>query len=108
MDEINRIERGLGDMNSKLKNDITDKLFEAILSLESIEECYRFFEDLGTVSEIHSFAQRLEVAKLLQDGLKYNEIIDRTGASAATISRVKKSLLYGADGYKLVLDRIKG
>lgn len=93
-------------MNSKLKNDMTDKLFEAILSLESIDECYRFFEDIGTISEIHSFAQRLEVAILLQDGYKYAEISERTGASAATISRVNKCLNYGADGYKLVLDRI--
>lgn len=94
-------------MNSKLKDEMTDRLFEAILKLNTVDECYSFFEDIGTVSEIKAFAQRLEVARLLKLGLKYNYISDKTGASTATISRVSKCLNYGADGYNLVLDRME-
>jgi len=94
-------------MRDKLRDDITDKLFEAILLLENIDECYRFFEDIGTVNEIKGFAQRLEVAKLLDGGYKYSDISERTGASPATISRVSKCLNYGEDGYNLILDKLK-
>lgn len=94
-------------MNPKLKDQATDRLFEAILSLETIEECYNFFEDLGTVAEIKAFAQRFEVASMLMDKKTYREIREKTGASEATISRVNKCLFYGADGYKLVLERLK-
>jgi len=94
-------------LNSKIKDEVTDKLFEAVLLLESIEECYDFFEDICTISEIKALAQRLEVAKLLKKGVTYSEIADRTGASTATISRVNKCLNYGADGYNMILDRLE-
>ncbi|HYG58554.1 MAG TPA: YerC/YecD family TrpR-related protein [Symbiobacteriaceae bacterium] len=94
-------------MNEKLRDQLVDKLFEAILTLETVEECYRFFEDLATVSEIKALAQRLEVAKMLDIGMTYEDIVDATGASTATISRVKKCLNYGADGYRVVLERIQ-
>lgn len=93
-------------MNSKIKDDVTDKLFEAILTLKNVEECYAFFEDICTVHEIKSLAQRLEVARMLQDKRTYIEIQQVTHASTATISRVNRCLSYGSDGYKLVLDRI--
>jgi len=93
-------------MNSKIKDDLTDNLFEAVLQLRSVEECYRFFEDICTISEIKALAQRLEVAKTLRQGKTYTEIGERTGASTATISRVNRCLNYGADGYKMILDRI--
>ncbi len=94
-------------MNSKIKDDLTDKLFEGILTLSTVEECYAFFEDICTVHEIKSLAQRLEVAKMLQDKKTYIEIQQATGASTATISRVNRCLSYGSDGYKIVLDRVK-
>lgn len=94
-------------MNQKLKDEPTDRLFMAMLSLETIEECYDFFEDLGTVAEIKAFAQRFEVAGMLTDKKTYREIHEKTGTSEATISRVNKSLYYGADGYKLVLERLR-
>ena len=93
--------------NSKLKDESVDKLFEAILLLQNVEECYRFFEDICTVSEIKSLAQRLEVAKMLMENKTYTLISNLTGASTATISRVKRSLDYGADGYRLVLERLR-
>ena len=92
---------------SKLKCEEVDELFEAILSLENEEECYRFFEDICTVNELHAIAQRLHVAKLLNDKNTYNEIEEITKASTATISRINKCLQYGADGYKIVLERNK-
>ena len=82
-------------------------LFEAILSLETPEECRAFFQDLCTVAELRAMSQRLEVAQLLDKGLIYNDILQRTGASSATISRVNRALQYGADGYKTVLPRLK-
>ena len=94
-------------MNSKLKSDNADGLFKAILTLETIEECYNFFEDLCTVSEIKSLAQRLDVAMRLSKKEKYSDIEKETGASSATISRVNRALNYGADGYNLIIDRIK-
>lgn len=93
--------------DSKLKNEQTDLLFEAILSLNSLEECYRLFEDLCTIHEIQALAQRLEVAKLLRERTTYHEIAERTGASTATISRVNRCLTYGSDGYNIVLDRME-
>jgi TrpR-related protein YerC/YecD len=91
---------------SKIKNATVDRLFEAILQLKDIDECYRFFEDLCTINEIKSLAQRLEVAEMLRNGETYNEIAERTGASTATISRVNRCLEYGAGGYQLILDRL--
>lgn len=93
-------------MNSKIKDDSTDRLFEAILTLENVEECYAFFEDICTVNEIKSLAQRLEVAKMLQQKKTYQDIQQITHASTATISRVNRCLSYGSDGYKLILDRV--
>jgi TrpR-related protein YerC/YecD len=93
-------------MNSKIRDELTDKLFEAILLLDNIEECYDFFEDICTISEIKAMAQRLEVARMLREGKTYTEISERTGASTATISRINRALNYGADGYKKILDRM--
>lgn len=91
----------------RLHEESVDNLFEAILTLESLDECYKFFEDIGTINEIKSFAQRFEVAKMLSDGAKYGDIVSKTGASTATISRVSKCLNYGSDGYNLVIERLK-
>jgi len=95
-------------MKSKIKDEHIDRLFEAVLLLKNIDECYMFFEDLCTITEIKALAQRLEVAKMLRNGITYSEISEKTGASTATISRVNRYLNYGADGYKLVLDRLEG
>lgn len=91
---------------SKIKDEHVDKLFEAILMLKDMEECYRFFEDIATINEVKSLAQRLEVAKMLRDKKTYIEIAEKTGASTATISRVNRALNYGANGYKIILDRL--
>ena len=94
-------------MNQKLKNPMHDQLFRAVLSLETIEECYEFFEDICTIGELKSISQRLEVARLLKAGTGYEQIVELTGASTATISRVKRCLNYGADGYNKILPRIE-
>jgi len=94
-------------MNSKIKDDLADNLFQAILLLKDLNECYNFFEDVCTISEIKALAQRLEVAKMLRLGKTYIDIGDKTGVSTATISRVNRCLNYGADGYKMILDRIQ-
>lgn len=91
---------------SKFKNKEIDELFEAILSLENEEECYRFFEDICTIKELQSIAQRLHVAKLLREKKTYSDIEEITKASTATISRINKCLMYGSDGYQLILDRL--
>ncbi len=95
-------------MNSKLKDAHMDELFEGVLSLTSVEECYNFLEDLCTITELRAMAQRFQVAKMLDDGQIYSDIVKETGASTATISRVNKCLIYGTDGYRMVLDRAKG
>ncbi|MDD3068210.1 MAG: YerC/YecD family TrpR-related protein [Acholeplasmataceae bacterium] len=92
---------------SKFANQDIDDLYEAILTLDSVEECYRFFEDLCTVKEIFDMAQRLKVAKMLVDKKPYLEITHETKASTATISRVNKSLIYGAEGYHLYFKKKK-
>ena len=92
---------------SRLQDPFIDKLFEALQLLDSEEEYYRFFEDICTIAELKAIAQRLEVAKMLAAEKTYTDIAQATGASTATISRVKKCLNYGADGYKLVLGRLK-
>lgn len=94
-------------VNPKLKDELTDQLCDAVLSLSSREECYQFFEDVCTIGELKALAQRLEVARMLEGGHTYDDIVARTGASTATISRVKRCLNYGADGYKIVLERRK-
>lgn len=91
---------------SKFKRDDIDELFKAILTLQDEEDCYRFFEDICTINEIHAIAQRLQVAKLLNKKKTYSEIEEATKASTATISRINKCLVYGADGYKRVLERL--
>ncbi|MCT4595352.1 MAG: YerC/YecD family TrpR-related protein [Anaeromicrobium sp.] len=93
--------------DSKLKSQFIDELFDAFMLLESKEEYYRFFEDICTVKEIQSLAQRLKVAKLLREKKTYNEIEEITGTSTATISRINRCLSYGADGYNLILDRLE-
>ncbi|RQD72573.1 MAG: TrpR-like protein YerC/YecD [Tindallia sp. MSAO_Bac2] len=92
---------------SKIKDPFVDELFKAILALETEEECYRFFEDICTIKEIQSISQRLAVAKLLKEKKTYTEIEKQTGASTATISRVNRCLLYGADGYQRILKRLE-
>ena len=94
-------------VNPKLRDELADQLCEAVLSLKNLEEWYQFFEDVCTIGEMRALAQRLEVARMLDAGHTYDEIVARTGASTATISRVKRCLHYGADGYKLVLERLK-
>lgn len=94
-------------MNNKLENKNVDFLFKAILALENREECYDFFEDLCTVQELKTLSQRLVVAKMLSEKCVYTDIVEETGASTATISRVNRSLQYGCDGYDKIFDRIK-
>ena len=84
-----------------------DLLMQAVLNLETMEDAYRFFEDVCTMNEIMSISQRYEVARMLTEGQTYNEIAEHTGASTATISRVNRSLTYGNDGYSIVFDRMK-
>lgn len=91
----------------KLHNKDVDTLFEAILSLKTVEECYTFFEDACTIKEIIEIAQRLKAAKMLRDGVNYAVISKETGMSTATISRVNKCLEYGNGGYNTVLDRLE-
>ncbi|MDN6260899.1 MAG: YerC/YecD family TrpR-related protein [Staphylococcus simulans] len=90
----------------KLRGKALDELFDAILTLENREECYQFFDDLCTVNEIQSLSQRLQVAKMIKQGYTYATIEKETGASTATISRVKRSLQCGNDAYTVVLDRM--
>lgn len=91
----------------RIKSEQADLLMEAILQLSSVEDAYRFFEDICTIAEVRSMAQRLEVAVLLRNRVTYQEIAKQTGASSATISRVNRALLYGADGYTRVLDALE-
>ena len=88
------------------KDCFTDQLFKAILLLKDESECSNFFEDIATINEIKEFSQRFEVARMLYNGMTYDEIAEKTRASSATISRVKKCLNYGADGYKVILDKM--
>lgn len=94
-------------MNEKIHKESMDQLFAGILSLQTVEECYNFFEDLCTITELFAMAQRFQVATMLSDGRIYSDIVKATGASTATISRVNKCLSYGSDGYRLVLARRK-
>ena len=86
----------------------SDNLYRAVLSLKTMDECKHFFQDLCTVSELQAMEQRFEVALLQDEGMIYNDILERTGASSATISRVNRALQYGADGYRAVLPRLRG
>ncbi|MBK5242081.1 YerC/YecD family TrpR-related protein [Clostridium sp.] len=96
----------MSEYSSKLQSKDMDFLFEGVLSLQTKEECYSFFEDLCTINEIKAFEQRLQVAKMLADKKTYLDIASTTGASTATISRINRSLNYGSDGYKLILGRL--
>ncbi len=91
--------------DSKIKSEEADELFKAILSLENVEECYRFFEDICTINEIRDIAQRLEVARLLGKGETVAAIATKTGASTTTVSRVNRCLQYGSGGYKIVFKK---
>ena len=91
----------------RIKSEQADLLMEAILHLKNTDDAYRFFEDICTIAEVKSMAQRIEVARLLRAGVTYQEIARETGASSATISRVNRALLYGADGYRRVLDALE-
>lgn len=93
--------------DSKIKSEQADLFMRAVLQLKDEEEAYRFFEDVCTIPELRSIAQRLEVAAMLRSKVTYQEIARRTGASSATISRVNRALLYGAEGYNRVLDRLE-
>lgn len=90
-----------------VKNEDTDRLCAAVLSLETVEQCYNFFEDVCTIKELQALSQRLEVARLLREKKTFSEIVAETGASTATISRVNRCLMYGAGGYSYVLDRLE-
>lgn len=94
-------------MNNKLKEKNFDFLIDAILTLESKEECYNFFEDLCTIPELKAMSQRLQVAKMLSESRVYSDIVAETGASTATISRVNRSLIYGSDGYTVAFKRLE-
>ena len=89
------------------KKEKNEDFYKAILLLKDEEECYNFFQDLCTIPELRSMEQRYEVATLLNNGLIYNDILERTGASSATISRVNRSLIYGAGGYESVLEKMR-
>lgn len=94
-------------MSKVYEKSSSDTLYKAIVSLKDIDECRRFLQDLCTVSELKAMEQRMEVAMLLDEGLIYSDILDRTGASSATISRVNRCLHYGADGYQAIIPRLK-
>lgn len=94
-------------MNKLPKKPRNEKMYEAILSLQTLDECMRFFDDLCTVTELMAMEQRFQVALCLNNGMIYNEILAETGASSATISRVNRSLQFGSDGYSVVFERLK-
>ncbi len=94
-------------MSRKLQDDNLDFLFKAVLALENVDECYDFFEDLCTIQELKAISQRLVVAKMLSEKCVYTDIVNKTGASTATISRVNRSLQYGCDGYDKIFERIR-
>ena len=101
------IERGIVmAVNEKLRDHLHDQLFRAILELKSVDECYEFFEDLCTIQEMKAISARLEVARMLKDGDIYEDIVRKTGASTATISRIKRCLVYGSGGYEKILMRM--
>ena len=94
-------------MNKLPKKPRNENMYKAILTLKNVDECMKFFDDLCTVSELMAMEQRYQVARCLNDGMIYNDILEQTGASSATISRVNRSLQYGSGGYSIVFDRMK-
>ena len=95
-------------MNSNLSRDTFDDLFSAIVSIDNLDDCYDFFDDLCTIQELKAIAQRFHVARMLRQKKVYSDIVKETGASTATISRVNRCLHYGAEGYHTVIPRLKG
>ena len=93
-------------MNKQNKKPRSDELYKAILTLKTVDECKMFFDDLCTVTELQAIEQRYQVATYLSQGMIYNDILEKTGASSATISRVNRSLQYGKGGYAVVFDRL--
>ena len=93
-------------MNKRIKKERYEEMYQAILQMQTVEECMKFFDDLCTVTELQAMEQRYQVATLLHQGMIYNDILGITGASSATISRVNRSLQYGADGYALAFERL--
>ena len=93
---------------SRLQNEQADLLARAFLTLESMEDCYRLFEDLFTIREVQDLSSRMEIAMMLRDKITYNEIVEKTGASTATIGRVNRALNYGAGGYERVIEKLRG
>lgn len=93
-------------VNEKLRDHLHDQLFRAILELKSVDECYEFFEDICTIQEMKAISARLEVARMLKAGDIYEDIVQKTGASTATISRIKRCLVYGSGGYEKILSRM--
>ena len=92
---------------SRLQSEQADLLARAFLALDSMEDCYRLFEDLFTIREVQDLSSRMEIAMMLRDRITYNEIVEKTGASTATIGRVNRALNYGAGGYELAFERLK-
>ncbi len=90
------------------RDEQTDTLFRSILALRDLDECYKYFEDLCTVKEIRDLGQRLTIAAMLAEGSSYLQAAEKVGVSSATVGRVKKCLDYGAGGYRLVLERLRG
>lgn len=95
-------------MNKNLNQPKYEDMYKAILTLKTVDECMRFFEDLCSITELKAMEQRFHVAQLLDKGMIYNDILEQTGASSATISRVNRSLRYGEDGYAIVFERLRG
>ena len=93
---------------SRLQSERVDLLAKAFLAMESVEDCYRLFEDLFTIREVQDLSSRMEIAMMLRDKITYNEIVEKTGASTATIGRVNRALNYGAGGYERVIEKLKG
>ena len=93
-------------MNKRLKKTRNDDMYKAILTLKTVEECKKFFDDLCTVTELQAMEQRFQVAMYLDQGMIYSDILEKTGASSATISRVNRSLQYGQEGYRIAFDRL--
>ena len=93
---------------SRLQSEQADLLARAFLALESMEDCYRLFEDLFTIREVQDLSSRMEIAMMLRDKITYNEIVEKTGASTATIGRVNRALNYGAGGYERVIEKLRG
>ena len=94
--------------NRKRSSDPNSELYRAVLKLRTPEECYAFFVDLCTQTELRAIEQRYEVARMLAEGMNYNEILSLTGASSATVSRVNRTLMNGTDAYHMVFDRMQG